>query len=201
MATRILSAEFLGSAGPNSPSPNKKNHKEVVVAGRSNVGKSTIINNLLGQSISYVSKTPGSTLLVNYFSVKYETDGIAHTFCLVDTPGFGYAKVDFAKREELSELISSYFKTSPNLRLGLLLNDIRRNPEEDEITLLKILAERGVNSLVIATKADKVGTNDRIKQLKILANGYGLQSGDIFYSSLKPDLSGVLDRLGYLLNI
>lgn len=201
MTTRILSAEFIGSAGINSPSPNKKNFKEVVVAGRSNVGKSTIINNLLGQSLSYVSKTPGSTLLVNYFTVKYEVDGSPHSFCLVDTPGFGYAKVDFAKREELSTLISSYFKSSPNLRLGLLLNDIRRAPEEDEITLLKILSERGVNSLVVATKSDKVGTNDRIKQLKSLAVAYGLQPGDIFYSSLKPDLSPVLERMGYLLNI
>lgn len=201
MSARVLSSEFLGSAALDSPSPNKKGLKEVVVAGRSNVGKSTIINNLLGQSISYVSKTPGSTLLINYFNVRYELDGQAKSFCLVDTPGFGFAKVDFEKREELSALISHYFKTSPNLRVGLLLNDIRRNPEEDELTLLKILSERGANSLIVATKTDKLGTNDRIKQLKLLAAGYGLQSSDIFHSSLKPDLSKLLERLTYLLNI
>ena len=201
MSARILSAEFIGSAAIDSPSPNKKEYPEVVITGRSNVGKSTIINNLIGQSLSYVSKTPGRTLLINYFLVRYELNGAQQYFCLVDTPGFGYARVDFEKRDELSALISDYIKNSQNLRVGIVLNDIRRSPEEDEMMLLKIFGGRGVNSLVVATKSDKLGTNDRIKRLKELAHSFGLERSDIFYSSAKPDLSPVISRVVELINL
>ncbi len=201
MEARILRAEFLGSAGVGSPTPNKKKLPEVLVAGRSNVGKSTIINNLLKQEISYVSKTPGRTSVLNYFQVRYEVGSQQRNFCLVDTPGFGYAKVDFDKRAELSTLISTYFKESPHIKIGLVLNDIRRAPEDDELRLLKILAERQAHTLIVATKSDKLGTNDRIKQLKVLANSYGLEAADIFHTSLKPDLSQLINRIAYLLTL
>ncbi len=129
---------------------------ECAVAGRSNVGKSTLLNRLVNAKVARTSKTPGRTQTINFFDVL---TGSGH-FTLADLPGYGYAKVPQSTTRLWGPLIETYLETRDPLRLILLLVDIRRGAGEDEAGLDAWLRERvsprGVEVLVVATKADKL---------------------------------------------
>ena len=160
----VKQLEFLGgmaSAGgwrPESTLP------EIAFAGRSNVGKSSLLNALLRRrKAARVSKTPGRTREINFFRVN-------DAFMLVDLPGYGYARVAKERKAEWKPLIEGYLQSSPNLRGLVLLLDSRREPSDDDRDMLAFLAERETPVLVAITKMDKFGTDagrDRVAAIAL----------------------------------
>ena len=123
---------------------------EIAFAGRSNVGKSSLLNRLVRRvAFARVSNTPGRTRELNFFKVN-------GTFVLVDLPGYGYARVSKARRSEWRPLIEGYLKDSPALRGIVQLLDARRDPTDDDRQMLDLLADIGVPTVVVVTKTDKL---------------------------------------------
>ncbi len=146
----IRNVEFIGGMSekhgwrPDSPLP------EVAFAGRSNVGKSSLLNSLVRRkSFARVSRTPGRTREINFFRVN-------NGFVLVDLPGYGYARVSKEKKSEWRPLIESYLRRTTQLRGIVLLLDIRREPSDDDRAMLDFLAEVEVPTIVALTKTDKL---------------------------------------------
>ncbi len=149
---KIKRAELLTSCSKPShfPSPDLP---EVAFLGRSNVGKSSLLNALVQRKkLARTSSTPGKTRLIHFFQVEAGSDELL----FVDLPGYGWAKVSRKEREGWQSLIESYLEDRPALRAAMLLQDLRRDFTEDETLLLEWLAERGVPSLVALTKTDKL---------------------------------------------
>jgi GTP-binding protein len=146
----IRNVEFIGGMAekhgwrPDSPLP------EVAFAGRSNVGKSSLLNTLVRRkSFARVSRTPGRTREINFFRVNNE-------FVLVDLPGYGYARISKEKKSEWRPMIESYLRRTTQLRGIVLLLDIRREPSDDDRAMLDFLAEVEVPTIVALTKTDKL---------------------------------------------
>lgn len=155
---------------------------EVAFIGRSNVGKSSLINMLVNQrQMARVSNTPGRTQAIHFFSVS-------DRFCLVDLPGFGYAKAPKVIRKAWRPLVMSYLENRPGLKMALLLLDIRREVRDEEIQLLSWLQECQIPVMLVATKIDKIARTRRIGRLQQLASQMGMASGDIVgISALKRE--------------
>ena len=161
---KILAAELLTSAAGPEGFP-QHDLPEVAIIGRSNVGKSSLINRITGRrSLARASATPGKTRLLNFFRVLRPEGEVV----LVDLPGYGYAKVSKLERRGWQRLIESYLERRANLRLAILLQDVRRDPGPDEIDLLPWLAARGVPVIGAATKVDRVGARERAARLRAL---------------------------------
>ena len=146
----IRSLEFLGGTAERGGWRPETGLPEVAFAGRSNVGKSSLLNALVRRkSIARVSKTPGRTREINFFKVN-------DAFVLVDLPGYGFAKVSKERRADWRPLIESYLKLTPQLKGIVLLLDIRRDPSDDDRAMLDFLSEVGIPTIVAVTKADKL---------------------------------------------
>lgn len=126
---------------------------EIAFAGRSNVGKSSLINALLGRSIAHVSKTPGRTQQLNFFDV-------AGTFYLVDMPGYGYAKVSKDKKANWDQLIRDYLRGRTALRCVFVLVDSRRGLRDVDLDMMKMLDVAAVQYRIILTKSDEPSTSE-----------------------------------------
>lgn len=145
----LVRVEFVRSAAAPSDFPTE-GLPEVAFVGRSNVGKSSLLNRLAGvERLAYVSKTPGRTQLINFFRVK-------DRFHLVDLPGYGYAKVPLRVRHRWEELIASYLLRRNELRLVLLIIDVRRNPMPSDLQVRDLLERSRTSYVVVATKSDKL---------------------------------------------
>ena len=139
---------------------------EICFSGRSNVGKSSLINKLLNRkSIARVSSTPGKTVTVNF----YRLDGLR----LVDLPGYGYAKVSDRDRERWSELIEGYFQTGRNIKLCLQLIDMRHPATEFDISMLEFLSHFKIPYAVVLTKCDKLNKTEFSNRLADLKTELG----------------------------
>ncbi len=153
---KVHSSQFIGSygqpkqrRGPRLP--------EIAFAGRSNVGKSSLINCLLGRKqLAKISRTPGKTRQLNYILVN-------ERFYFVDLPGYGFAKVSHKERERWAKLIESYLRENVFLHGVVAIIDVRHGPTESDLQLLQWLAEMKHNVLVVATKADKL-SRQQLKQ-------------------------------------
>jgi GTP-binding protein len=134
------------------------NVAEIAFAGRSNVGKSSLINAVMGRSIAHVSKTPGRTQQLNFFNV-------GDHFCLVDMPGYGYAKVSKTLRDQWDQLIGDYLRGRANLKIVFVLIDARHGFKDTDLDLLNMLNEAAVATRILLTKSDDVKKPelDRIK--------------------------------------
>ena len=182
MTLLIKDASFFAGAAaaeqfPPSPLP------EIAVLGRSNVGKSTFINRITQRKkLAHASATPGRTQQCNFFSVTAQLNDTALAVTLVDLPGFGFAKLSKEARANLQQLILDYIQSREQLQLLCILNDCRRTPQEDELTLQKIAFESGCHTLVVLTKRDKLGNSEAAQQIRTIAAGYGLDPEDLIVS-------------------
>ncbi|MBP1689700.1 MAG: GTP-binding protein [Deltaproteobacteria bacterium] len=161
---KVTSATFVGAASEPGRFP-APSHPEVAFAGRSNVGKSSAINRLVGRrGLARTSSTPGRTQQLNFFDIN-------DRLVLVDLPGYGYAKVSHAARDAWRPLVESYLGTRGVLAGVILIVDVRRGLEEEEDQLLEFLAALAIPALVIATKIDKLNRGAQAKALRALATG------------------------------
>jgi GTP-binding protein len=157
-------ARFLAGAADPRRLP-KSMHPEIAFAGRSNVGKSSLLNRLVGhRALARVSKTPGRTQQINFFLVDERV-------VFVDLPGYGFARVPLAVKDEWKELVERYLERRKHLRAVVVLIDLRRGMQADDIGLLEYLAARHIPALVVATKADKLAHAERQRCSQALANG------------------------------
>ena len=159
-------SEFVaGAAGLDRlPAPTLP---EIAVAGRSNVGKSSLLNRLLGRrALARVSKTPGRTQQINFFAVDDRLQ-------LADLPGYGFARVPLAVKEQWRKLVEGYLTRRQTLRGVVVLVDVRRGIEPDDAQLLAFLASHALPALVIATKIDKLGRGARTQRLAQLRRESG----------------------------
>ncbi len=146
---------------------------EIAFAGRSNVGKSSLLNALVKRkAFARVSKTPGRTRELNFFRVNEQ-------FTLVDLPGYGYAKISKERKAAWRPLIDSYLRNSPYLRGVVLLLDVRHDPTADDRIMLETLGEIGVPTLIALTKVDKLGLTSRAKRIRELCLTAGLDEDQV----------------------
>lgn len=165
-------AAFAGSAGSRDQFP-KDGLPEVAFLGRSNVGKSSLLNALVGvRGLARVSATPGRTRLVNFFRVGGE-------MYFADLPGYGYARVPEAMRRGWDRLASAYLVDRPPLALCVFLVDSRHEPSEGDETLRAFLDERRLPYVVAATKADCLGSSGAARSRVALARGLGKRALDV----------------------
>ena len=147
----IRSLEFMGGTAERGGWRPDSTLPEVAFAGRSNVGKSSLLNRLVRRkAFARVSRTPGRTREINFFRVNDK-------FILADLPGYGYARVSKERKADWRPLIEGYLRRTPTLAGVVQLLDIRREPSEDDISMLDFLAEIEVPTVVVLTKIDKVG--------------------------------------------
>jgi GTP-binding protein len=164
---KILSAEFITSATGPRQFP-EDNRPQIAFSGRSNVGKSSLINAFLNRkNLVKTSATPGKTQLVNFFLINDE-------FYCVDLPGYGYAKAPRSVVDAWAPMIEGYIKDSPQIRVVVVLLDIRREPDARDERLVAWLAHYGVPAFYVLTKADKVKRNEAAQARQSIAKKLGL---------------------------
>lgn len=169
----VRQLEFLGGMASVAGWRPESTLPEVAFAGRSNVGKSSLLNALLRRrSAARVSKTPGRTREINFFRVN-------DAFVLVDLPGYGYARIARERRAEWRPLIEGYLRTSPNLRGLVLLLDSRREPSDDDRAMLSYLAETETPVLVAITKLDKFGSKAGRERVDAIAAALELDADQV----------------------
>ena len=164
---------------------------EIVFIGRSNVGKSSLINSLTRvRNLAHVSGQPGKTQTINFYDVgiKIEGEETRRDFYLVDLPGYGYAKTGKAQRLTWKKFIEEYLLSSRNIRFIAQLIDIRRDSMDSDVNMFRWLVTNGLPVLVVATKADKMGRDAGRRQIENIRRALGVPELDILpYSSLKGE--------------
>lgn len=194
---KIRTVEYAGTvATPDGPIPGEL--PQVAFSGRSNVGKSSLINLLLRRhrsKIAHVSGQPGKTQAVNFYRVN-------ETFFLVDLPGFGYAKVPKKLREGWKRLVEGYLSRDEGLQGVVHLVDSRREPTPQDLEMLDYLASLGVPTLVVLTKVDKLKSSQRDRTLKACIDQLGVDPDQVLPVSSRTGegrdelLAAVADLLG-----
>ena len=135
---------------------------EVAFAGKSNVGKSTLINGLMNRkSYARVSSQPGKTQTINYYNVNDQ-------LYLVDLPGYGYATAGVKVKQQWGQMIENYLHNSPTLKAVFLLVDIRHEPSDNDVMMYDWILQAGFSPIVIATKADKIKRSQLPKHKKMI---------------------------------
>lgn len=165
---------------------------EFLLVGRSNVGKSSFINSILGRkNIAYTSSTPGKTQTLNFYNVNNE-------FYLIDVPGYGYAAVDKKTQAKFGMMIEEYLEKRHQLKRVFLLIDFRHKPMEDDLLMYNFLKYYNLPVTVIATKSDKISGGKKQKNLKLILESLDLVVGDdliVFSSVTKLGVKEVLDKI------
>lgn len=161
---KIKKAQFIkGATGPGDFPKDPEGKVQVAFSGRSNVGKSSLINAIVGRKkLARTSSTPGRTREINFFNINDE-------LILVDLPGYGYAKVPMEMRRSWRPMVEKYLTGNDALKLVVVIVDIRRGPEEEELSFLLWLEENCIPAIVVATKADKEKRSKIDKRLAEIA--------------------------------
>ena len=149
------------------------NRPEVAFAGKSNVGKSSLINGLMNRkSLARTSAQPGKTQTINFYNIN-------EAMYLVDLPGYGYAKVSQSEKEKWGKMIERYLKNSAMLKMVFLLIDIRHEPSANDKMMYDWIIYNGYHPVIIATKLDKINRSQIQKNVKIVRQGLGMEKGGI----------------------
>lgn len=160
---KVVKAEIITSAAKKEQYP-QTNLKEVALAGRSNVGKSSFINTIINRrNLVRTSSKPGKTQTLNFYNIN-------DVLCFVDVPGYGYAKVPKAEKDKWASMMEEYFESREELGLVMLIVDLRHSPTQDDIKMYHYIKHFGIPIVVVATKADKVKKSMKqknINQIKI----------------------------------
>ncbi len=181
------SSFIISAAAPNGFPPEEV--PEIAFAGRSNVGKSSLINSLVGQTgLARTSRTPGRTQLLNWFAVDPPNgDGKVDSIAFVDLPGYGYAKVSKKTRAEWQPLIEAYLGDRGVLRAVVLLVDARRGAESEEEELAAWLIEREIEVIPVLTKIDKLPKSKRKPAGLALSRALGIRRNPVLFSAETGD--------------
>ena len=174
----IKSAEFVTSAVKTSQYP-PEGLPEIAFAGRSNVGKSSLINTLVNRKrLVKTSSTPGRTQLINFFDIN-------NNLTFVDLPGYGYAKVPVSVRKKWGPMIETYLSTRKTLRGVVIIMDIRRLPREEEQNLIGWLAHFSIAGILVLTKTDKLSKTKIVKQQDAIVRALAVEKEDVILFSAK----------------
>ena len=150
-------AKFEQAYGISSQLP-KSDAAEIAFAGRSNVGKSSLLNKIFNRKqLARVSSVPGKTITINF----YDIDGVK----FVDLPGYGYAKISKQEKERFAELMEGYFQSERNLRLVVQLIDMRHKPTADDLGMIEFMKQSGIPFIIVMTKSDKLKVKEYKKRL------------------------------------
>ncbi|HOO91536.1 MAG TPA: ribosome biogenesis GTP-binding protein YihA/YsxC [Syntrophales bacterium] len=191
MIVKIKDASYAGTMYDSLPEL-----PQIAFAGRSNVGKSSLINAVLGRkALVRTSKQPGKTRNINFFQVDLADYPSIH---MVDLPGYGYAKVSAEMRNSWGRLASNYFHENKSLRLIILLVDLRRDLKEEEFMVLDLAKNSGCHSSLVATKADKVSRNKQHQRIAEIARQYGsrpIVSSALNREGIDPIWQAILERI------
>jgi GTP-binding protein len=175
---QIKSAEFVTSATKPSEYPPAL-LPEIAFAGRSNVGKSSLINTLVNRKrLVKTSSTPGRTQLINFFDINRQMG-------FVDLPGYGYAKVPVSVRKKWGPMIETYLSGRKALKAVVVIMDIRRIPRQEELNLLGWLAHYSIAGILVLTKTDKLSKNKQTKQQHLIARALERETEDFILFSAK----------------
>lgn len=191
----IKQAEYVKSAVYEKDYPEELSKVEFAFVGRSNVGKSSLINSITRRGkLARISKTPGRTQLINYFIINNE-------FFLVDLPGYGFAKVPKAMKAEWGQTMERYLASKRN-KLVFVLLDIRRVPTAEDMDMLHWLDHFNIPFKIIFTKMDKVSNNEKFKCLKAIRTKLEFHNEDVFFHSSLKDTGReeILDYIEKVLN-
>lgn len=163
----VKSAELETVCGITSTLPENE-LPEIAFAGKSNVGKSSLINGLLNRkALARTSSSPGKTQTINFYNINKE-------LYFVDLPGYGYAKVSQEIRNKWGKMIERYLNTSEQLKTIFLLIDIRHAPGENDVTMYEWIVANGYTPVIIATKLDKIKRSQKDKNIKIIREKLGV---------------------------
>jgi GTP-binding protein len=177
----IKSAEFITSATKPSQYP-PANLPEIAFAGRSNVGKSSLINTLVNRKhLVKTSSTPGRTQLINFFNIN-------ETMIFVDLPGYGYAKVPQAVRKKWGPMVETFLSKRKTLKGVVVILDIRRIPKTEDLDLIRWLDYYNIASIFVITKADKLSKNKQLKQQTAILQALAVDRHDLILFSAKTRL-------------
>ena len=190
----IKKAKFLLSQSKFQPFP-QQGMPEIAMVGKSNVGKSSLINSLTRNSkLARTSSAPGKTRLINYYMINEE-------FLLVDLPGYGFARAPKSEQEKWSQMIEGFLTGSKNLKHVFHLVDIRHTPTNEDVMMINYLRHYDIPFTVIATKADKLSKAQRSRSIPVICRTLAVQPWEVMvYSS--EDLTGrdaLLEKIGELL--
>ena len=178
---KVVSSEFIKSAVKASHYP-ADDYPEIAFAGRSNVGKSSLINTLINRKrLVKTSSTPGRTQLINFFLIN-------KLFSFVDLPGYGYAKVPLAVKKQWGPMIEKYLSTRKILYGVVLIVDIRRTPGESEINFIDWLNSYNINTVLVVTKSDKLSKTKRAKQIVMIGNTLDVNPDSLICFSAKSGM-------------
>ncbi|MCY6484446.1 ribosome biogenesis GTP-binding protein YihA/YsxC [Clostridium aestuarii] len=178
----IKKSEFIISAVKPSQYP-VDNKLEVAFVGRSNAGKSSLINALTNRKkLAKISSTPGKTRLINFFLINDE-------FYFVDLPGYGFAKVSKKEKEKWGHMIEMYLVDRPQLKKIVLLVDSRHKPTNEDVYMYEWIKYYGYEAIIVATKSDKLKKSEFQKSKKVIKDVLNIKDEDkfIFFSSVKKD--------------
>ena len=187
---KINSAEFIKSATRPTHYPECQ-FPEIAFAGRSNVGKSTLINALLNRkNLVRTSATPGRTQMINFFNVNQR-------FVLVDLPGYGFAKVPVAVRKAWGPMVRTYLEIRDCLAATVFIIDIRRTPGDEDLELLDWLEEFGVPTIPVISKIDKVSRSQRRQHVERIAGvtGLSVDSFSLFSALRREGIEDIRERI------
>ena len=191
----VKTAEFVTSVIDVSKLNEYDDLPQFTFVGRSNVGKSSLINYLTNRkALAKTGSTPGRTRLINYFKINSQ-------FYLVDLPGYGFAQASKAEQAQWQSLIGGYLQNTQSLKLVFVLVDVRHQPSKLDVQMLDYLYQFQIPFCVVATKADKVGKSELHKNLQTIANTFGLGVQDVIYvsSAKKQGAQRILERIETLI--
>jgi GTP-binding protein len=200
---KLKSVEFAGAIGrPGQPPPGTL--PQVAFAGRSNVGKSSLINRLLERhrkNVARVSGSPGKTQEINFYRIRAELDGADDDFFLVDLPGYGFARAPRPVREAWRPLIEGYLKRSDELLGVVQLIDARREPTPDDLKMIDFLGGIEMPTLIVLTKIDKLKPAERDKRMKAASDLLGIDEDQVvaFSSTTGEGRDALMESIEHLL--